>query len=216
MRHATGSKGRLVMMRVSFHRRLLAAGLILIPLLCGAANAEDRGRFVGRVAVEWLDENGDSRSMRLLEEFAFVEPTGKVWAVPKGAVINGASIPRLFWSLIGPPFVGAYRRASVIHDYYCEARSEPWLSVHRMFYEASLAGGVPESTAKIMYFAVYGAGPRWSEATGADRAGRPRMLPSPKLGEASADEIKQWIEAENPSLEDIESRVDQDLAPAAQ
>jgi Protein of unknown function (DUF1353) len=200
------------MMRVSFRRRPLAAGLLLLPLLCGTAAAEDSGRFVGRVAVEWLD---DSRNMRLLEEFAFVDPTGKVWAVPAGAVINGASIPRLFWSLIGPPFVGAYRRASVIHDYYCEARSEPWLAVHRMFYEASLAGGVPEATAKIMYVAIYGAGPRWSEATGADRAGRPRMLPSPRLSETSAHEIEEWIASDNPSLDDLERRVDQNLAPGA-
>jgi len=201
------------MMRVNFHRRSLAAGLLLLPLLCGIAAAEDHGRFVGRVAVEWLDDQSDSRDMRLLEQFAFVDPTGKVWAVPKGAVINGASIPRLFWSLVGPPFVGAYRRASVIHDYYCDVRSEPWLAVHRMFFEASLAGGVPEATAKIMYVAIYGAGPRWSEATGADRAGRPRKLPNPWLSEASAHEIEEWIEADNPSLEELERRVDRDLAP---
>ena len=165
------------MMRIGFRRIPLVVGLLVLPLLCGTAAAEDYGRFVGRVAVEWLDSQGDSRDMRLLEEFAYVDPTGKVWAVPKGTVVNGASIPRLFWSLIGPPFVGAYRRASVIHDYYCEARSEPWLAVHRMFYEASLAGGVPEGTAKIMYMAVYGAGPRWSQATGADRAGHPACSP---------------------------------------
>ena len=201
------------MMRIGFRRISLAGGLLVLPLLCGTAAAEDYGRFVGRVAVEWLDDESDSRDMRLLEEFAFVDPTGKVWAVPKGAVINGASIPRLFWSLIGPPFVGAYRRASVIHDYYCEARSEPWLAVHRMFYEASLAGGVPEVTAKIMYAAIYGAGPRWAAATGADRAGRPRMLPRPELSEASAHEIGEWIESANPSLDELERRVDRHLAP---
>lgn len=202
-------------MRIGLPGKSLSAAILLVPLLGGPAPAEDRGRFVGRVAVEWLDENGDSRSMRLLEEFAFVDPTGRVWAVPKGAVINGASIPRLFWSLIGPPFIGAYRRASVVHDYYCEERSEPWLSVHRMFYEASLAGGVPESTAKVMYFAIYGAGPRWAEAKPGDRAGRPRALPAPRLSEASAHAIEEWIEADNPSLADIEARVDRQADPPA-
>jgi len=36
--------------------------------------------------------------------------------VKKGFKYDGASIPRIFWSLIGSPFTGAYQRAAFIHD----------------------------------------------------------------------------------------------------
>ncbi|MCP4386117.1 MAG: DUF1353 domain-containing protein [Hyphomicrobiales bacterium] len=180
--------------------------LLLLPILATVAEEEEHGRFIGRVAVEWLD-NGDSRNMRLLEEFSYVDQTGKAWTVPEGAVVNGASIPRPFWALIGPPFVGAYRRASVIHDYHCETMSEPWKAVHRMFYEASRAGGVDKVTAKVMYAAIYGGGPRWTEAT-SDRAGRPRRLPKPDLTEESAEALETWIRSEDPSLDEVEMRVE--------
>lgn len=198
-------------------RRLMICGLAGVLLSLGAfttvATAEDGGRFVGRVAVEWLDEDGGSRNMRLLEDFSFVDPAGKTWMVPEGAIINGASIPRAFWSAIGPPFVGAYRRASVIHDYYCETMSEPWKTVHWMFYEASVAAGVDEVTAKMMYAALYGAGPRWEETTSGERAGKPRRLPAPQLDEASMKALEDWIRAEDPSLEAVETRIDRMLGP---
>ena len=37
-------------------------------------------------------------------------------AVPAGLEIDGASIPRLLWRVIGPPLYGRYRPAAVIHD----------------------------------------------------------------------------------------------------
>jgi hypothetical protein len=36
-----------------------------------------------------------------------------------GFVTDGASIPRPFWSLIGSPLTGKYRKAAVIHDWLC-------------------------------------------------------------------------------------------------
>jgi Protein of unknown function (DUF1353) len=44
--------------------------------------------------------------------------------VPAGAIVGGASIPQVFWSIIGGPFEDKYREASVIHDYYCEQKSD--------------------------------------------------------------------------------------------
>ncbi|MFJ7316815.1 DUF1353 domain-containing protein, partial [Pseudomonas sp. NPDC098747] len=38
--------------------------------------------------------------------------------VPAGYLTDGASVPRLFWSLI-PPW-GAYGQAAVVHDIVCE------------------------------------------------------------------------------------------------
>jgi len=33
-----------------------------------------------------------------------------------GAKTDGASIPRFFWRLVGPPLAGKYRKAAIIHD----------------------------------------------------------------------------------------------------
>jgi hypothetical protein len=101
--------------------------------------------------------------MRLVAPFGFLDKRAKSWSVPIGTKVDGASIPQALWSLVGGPFEGKYRDASVIHDYYCDVRLEPWRDVHRLFYEAMLVSGVSESRAKVMYAAVYFGGPRWSE-----------------------------------------------------
>lgn len=79
-----------------------------------------------------------------------------------------------------PPFTGAYRQASVIHDYYCETRDRPWKDVHEAFYWASRAGGVGRTKANIMYFAVYRFGPRWEPVRADDPSEivfKPRFVP---------------------------------------
>jgi hypothetical protein len=118
------------------------------------------GNFVGKVAVTWDD---DGRNMTLERDFTYIDPHGKPWLAPTGAVINGASIPRLFWSAIGGPFEGKFRNASVIHDTACEAQKEPWEDVHRMFYNAMRCSRVGEGQAQTMYWAVYHFGPRWRQ-----------------------------------------------------
>jgi hypothetical protein len=118
------------------------------------------GRYEGIPVVTFLD---DGRRVRLTEEFAFVDSSDARWDVPKGATVDGASIPRFLWSLIGGPFEGVYRNASIIHDWYCDLRSRPWEVVHRMFYEAMITSGVRGRLAKLMYAGVYMGGPRWSK-----------------------------------------------------
>jgi len=122
----------------------------------------DWGRFSGPLHLEFLP---DGRRMKLLMPFGYVDPQGMDWPVPQDAVTDGASIPRLLWTVIGGPFEGSYRNAAVIHDYYCDVRSRGWESVHRMFYTAMLACGVSNASAKILYFGVRLGGPRWDEQT---------------------------------------------------
>ncbi|MEX0669701.1 MAG: protealysin inhibitor emfourin [Pirellulales bacterium] len=116
------------------------------------------GRFIGDVVATWGD---DGRDMTLVEPFAYLDPQDVRWDAPTGAVVNGASIPQAFWSLIGGPFEGRFRNASVVHDVACEVRDRPWQSVHRMFYEACRCGGVGAVKATTMYYAVSHFGPRW-------------------------------------------------------
>lgn len=124
------------------------------------------GHFTHPLRVEVLP---DGRLMQLLEPFGFVDPAGKTWQVPQGAKVDGASIPRVLWTLVGGPFEGKYRDASVVHDFYCDTRTEPWQAVHRVFFDGMLAAGVGMTRAKLMYSAVYLQGPRWSQ-TAVDNA----------------------------------------------
>jgi Protein of unknown function (DUF1353) len=128
--------------------------------------------FEGEVRTEWLREPGDDRTMRVLTEFAFVDSTGHRWTAMPGDAVNGASIPQMLWSVAGSPFIGDYRRASVLHDVACQKRERPSKEVHRMFYEAMKADGVDESTALKFYTAVRLFGPSWT--IGAD--GRIRVF----------------------------------------
>jgi Protein of unknown function (DUF1353) len=135
---------------------ILAALFVYIPVV----SAEPQGAFSGRIVAEWL---ADGRDMRLLEPFGYTSSDGRKWNVPAGAIVDGASIPQFFWSVIGAPFSGAYRDASVIHDYYCDQRNRKFEDVHKVFYEAMLASKISQSKAWIMYQAVERFGPRWAD-----------------------------------------------------
>jgi len=125
-----------------------------------ASDSSTSGQYFGRLLLEPLP---DGRRMRLAEPFGFLDAKRKRWPVPRHAIVDGASIPQALWSVAGGPFDGKYRDASVVHDYYCSVRLEPWKAVHRVFYEAMLASDVSPARAKLMYAAVYFAGPRWSD-----------------------------------------------------
>ncbi len=122
------------------------------------SDSPDFGRFEGDIVASW-SENG--RDMVLRDQFTYVDRSNRQWTAPAGSVVNGASIPSGFWSLIGGPFEGKYRNASVVHDVGCTEMRQPWQDVHQMFYEACRCGGVDDYQAKMMYYAVYHFGPRW-------------------------------------------------------
>ena len=165
------------------------------------------GRFEGDVVARWHD---DGREMTLVEPFAYVDPRALRWEAPAGAVVNGASIPRAFWSLIGGPFEGRFRNASVVHDVACEERLRPWRDVHRMFYEACRCGGAAAVTAKTMYYAVFHFGPRWrveerrslvaGEAV-VERVVLDATPPPPSAADAAA--IVRWFAAHDVPAETI-------------
>jgi hypothetical protein len=116
--------------------------------------------YIGQLAIKPV---GDGVHWELLGEFGFSDRRNVIWMVPQGTQVDGASIPQALWSIIGSPLTGKYVEASVIHDYYCDVRARPWKHVHQVFYEAMLVSGVSELRAKVMYAAVYFAGPRWSD-----------------------------------------------------
>jgi hypothetical protein len=172
-----------------------------------ASDAAEWGRFEGQVVARWED---DGRTMTLMEPFAYVDPRETRWPAPVGSVVNGASIPRAFWSLIGGPFSGEFRDASVVHDVACETRDRPWRAVHRMFYEACRCGGVGAVTAKTMYYAVFHYGPRWHvEERTTIVAGTPRTerivsdeTPAAAT-EAQVEAIERYFATHDVAAEDI-------------
>jgi Protein of unknown function (DUF1353) len=140
--------------------RLKLTFLLFLGVSASLCYAQSFGKYVGSVQTEWLDN--DDRRMRLLAPFSYVDPKGVTWTAPAGWVIDGASIPVFAWSVIGGPFNGKYRDASVIHDVACDQKAQPWEVVHEAFYWAMMASGVEAWRAKVMYAAVYHFGPRWS------------------------------------------------------
>jgi hypothetical protein len=185
------------------------------------------GAYEGTLDCRLLN---DGRQMEVLADFAYVDTGGLKWPVPKGAKVDGASIPRFLWPVIGAPWSGKYRDASVIHDWYCDRRNRPWEDVHRMFYEAMLTSGVSGAQARTMFLAVYYAGPRWSKRVvhnaniriqrGGPRAGSaefqtvPRPRSTQRLWMGPGTDLKEFerlaqiVNAEELPVECIEKLVD--------
>ncbi len=137
-------------------RVLLAGSLFLV--FGGHVIAQQRGQFQGALTLKVLP---DDRLMSLVSGFNYIDSHGVSWPVPAGTIVDGASIPRVFWTIFGAPFTGLYRDASVVHDYYCQLRTRLWKAVHKVFYDGMIASGVDPVQAELMYLAVYRFGPRW-------------------------------------------------------
>jgi hypothetical protein len=162
------------------------------------------GYYSGYVEARW--EN-DGRSMTLLRELRYTDPQGAVWVAPAGSEVDGASIPRSLWSVMGGPFEGKYRNASVLHDVAYDQHNRPWQDCDRMFYNAMRCSGVGPVEAKTMYYSLYKFGRHWKA---------PRAEPVKVGGELVAraipvnpdqvDEARDWIRNSDPSLEQIEQR----------
>ncbi len=113
------------------------------------------GTFSGNPKTEWLSSAvSPDKDMKLLENFSYVDPSGKIWLAPANSVINGASIPEALWSSVGSPYTGDYRCASIVHDVACDDPSVIRKEADKMFYFACLAGGCSQGQARMLYVGV--------------------------------------------------------------
>jgi hypothetical protein len=145
--------------------------------------------FNGRVRAEWLD---DGRNMRLLESLTFTDSTGKIWSALPGSIINGASIPKILWSILGSPYVGLYRRAAVIHDVHCSLKVEPYQAVHIVFNEMMAFDHVKDLLRTRMFKAVWYFGPKWVSSLFCTTPYYSELLPADPTEALEALDAKPW------------------------
>lgn len=117
--------------------------------------------FPNEAMTKWVSSgDGCDRAMYLVSEFSYHDPDGKAWVVPGNSWINGATIPRSLWSIVGSPYCGSYRRASIVHDFYVGEGPNPDVDsqarrlADRMFYYACIDGGCSVHFAGLLYIAV--------------------------------------------------------------
>jgi hypothetical protein len=192
-----------------FFTRVLC--VLLLGLSCKSASHAQvpTGSFVGEIVATLLR---DGRNLKLMQSFAYVDATGRRWDVPAGMETDGASIPRAFW-ITHPPFTGKYRGAAIIHDHYCRVQTRTWQETHNVFYEAMLAAGVDDRTAKIMWGAVYRFGPRWGGSE------EKRSWKSWSNAKEQADFIRHlgaWVKRADPSQDEIARAIDSGAVPREQ
>jgi Protein of unknown function (DUF1353) len=170
------------------------------------------GFYNGEPVTKW---NPDGRTMTLLTELRYTDPKGNAWVAPIGSVVDGASIPRYLWSIMGGPFEGRYRNASVLHDVAYGDKKRPWQDCDRMFYYAMRCSGVSAVEAKTMFYALYKFGHHWkfpikrAKPVKFDGQLVARAEPIPRaipVNPAEINDARDWIENSDPSLEQIEQR----------
>ncbi|MBW8812592.1 MAG: DUF1353 domain-containing protein [Caulobacterales bacterium] len=138
-------------------------------------------QFSGEPATRWLTLPAPDRNMQLLEDFWFEDRAGRRWDAPKDSVVDGTSIPQALWAVVGSPYTGFYRRASIVHDIACDnAKTEDdRRAADRMFYEACREGGCSVEEALVLYTGVrigaaWGVHP-WFSAVPQIRTARPAL-----------------------------------------
>ena len=173
----------------------------------GASKTRNKwGHYSGYVEARW--EN-DGRTMTLLNELRYTDPDGVVWIAPAGSVVDGASIPRSLWSLMGGPFEGRYRNASVLHDVSYDQKTRPWSVCDRMFYNAMRCSGVSGVEAGTMYYALRKFGHHWKAPKAAPvKVGEEIVARAEPVDQGDINATRDWIRNSDPNLEQIEQRAD--------
>lgn len=94
---------------------------------------------------------------QLLESInlTYVDRKGKTqtFTIGKGKTSDGASIPKIFWSVIGDPFNPKFARAAWFHDYMA-VKGADVPEISEVFYRLLLEDGVNRIKAGAMRYAV--------------------------------------------------------------
>jgi Protein of unknown function (DUF1353) len=185
------------------------------------------GKFSGALEAVWLTQEGTAdRDMRIVRTFSFTDPDSREWNAPAGSVVDGASIPRALWTIVGSPYTGDYRRASVVHDVACDeagSDNKKRRAADRMFFHACRAGGCSIWQSIVLYLGVrIGAAapdvPSWHAAVATEASG-PRIrrteeeLRLERDFQEIADRVLAAGETDDPA--EVERRADRALSDVA-
>jgi hypothetical protein len=177
----------------------------------GAEQSHKWGYYSGFPETRW---DPDGRSMTLLNELRYTDPKGNVWIAPAGSQVDGASIPKSLWSIMGGPFEGRYRNGSVLHDVAYDQHNRPWQECDLMFYNAMRCSGVSAVEAGTMYYALYKFGRHWKYTIKkakpvkgvtevAESEQLPRAIP---VNSSDVAATREWIQSNGPTVEQIQER----------
>ena len=105
----------------------------------------------------------DGKRWKLIEPFSYYidKKDGIIITVPKDFISDGASIPRIFWSLIGSPMTGKYIAAAFLHDFTYFIKTFSRKKSDLIFLNAMKILKVPKIKRKIIYYAVR-VGGKWA------------------------------------------------------
>jgi len=185
------------------------------------------GEFSGEPDAVWLTEDGTpDRRMRILSDFSFTDPDSRVWEARAGSVVDGASIPRALWTVVGSPYTGDYRRASIVHDIACDeagGNKSKRRKADRMFFHGCRAGGCSIWEATILYLGVrVGSSASrvqpWHAAVSIEKAGpRTRRTAEERQLEKDFTQIADHVFArgETDDPKELERRADAAMAVVA-
>lgn len=102
--------------------------------------------------IEQTDTNNNEYC--LVDDYSCVLPNGYSLTIKEGFVFDGASIPRLFWTLVGSPFTGSYARAALIHDALYQSEILSRKECDDIFYDVMYACGSNWITRYTLWAAV--------------------------------------------------------------
>ena len=98
----------------------------------------------------------DGIRWRVMESFEYhigSKDSGEVVKIPKDFLTDFASIPKIFWSIIGGPW-GKYGYAAILHDYLYTVGIYSRKRTDQIFLEAMKVLKVSWWKRKLMYYAV--------------------------------------------------------------
>ena len=102
----------------------------------------------------------------LLRDYAYTYK-GKKYIIPKDFHFDGASIPQLFWSLIGNPLESEFRQSAMKHDWAYITHALSFADANNEFLESLKIHGVSWIKRNLMWSAVSTAG--WFFYRGVDK-----------------------------------------------
>ena len=200
-------------MSIGSARKILVTLAVASFLSTAAVLAQESAgdSFEGNVVLESVGDDPFVPAFRLGQTLVFRQANGEEWISPSGAIVDGRSVPGVFVQLKGHPFEGNFRKSAVTYDYAVKIKQREWETTLRMFYDALRVEGIVEADAKSMYMILSGAGTRWAmrgpnscfsrcHVDSKELEWRPRVDGDKLLS------LVEWVEAENPDLDQIDER----------